>query len=295
MRQSDALDSFLDDFLQGNGNEDVAARIAANQAAAVQAEIDWIPPTGPELVETPTDKRLTKRTKVAAVSILVLIPLTILFGMIGGYFGFTGSRRYMIMSLLILFFSMMPFFMVFEGRKPQARELIVLAVLVAIAVAGRAAFFMVPFFKPMTAVVIITAVCLGPEAGFMVGSMQALVSNMFFGQGLWTPWQMFAFGIIGFLAGVLFKKGKLEATKPKLCLYGFLACIFIYGFIMNSYVPLSIQQTTITWQTFIPYYVSGLPVDLVHASATVFFLFVAAKPMIEKLERIKVKYGLIER
>lgn len=294
MRESDALDGFLDEFLSGNTSAAVEARIAENQAAAVQEAIDWVPPVGPELVEAPADKRLSKRTKVAAVSILVLIPLTIILGMVGGYFGFTGSKRYMTMSLFILFFSMMPFFMVFEGRKPQARELIVLAVLIAIAVAGRAAFFMLPFFKPDIAVVIIAAVCLGPEAGFMVGAMQALTANMFFGQGLWTPWQMFASGIIGFLAGVLFKKGKLKATKPKLCVFGFISAIFIYGFIMNTYVPLSIQQTTITWQTFIPYYVSGLPVDTVHAAATVFFLFVIAKPMIEKLERVKVKYGLIE-
>lgn len=294
-QKSSELDVFLDTYLSGTSNEAIEKKILQNMKEEKEEFLNWIAPIGPELVENPENHKLSKRTKFAVLSICLLIPLTIIGGVIAGYYGIGGSKRYMTMSLLILFFSMLPFFMVFEGRKPQARELIVLAVLIALADAGRAAFFMLPFFKPMTAIVIISAVCLGPEAGFLVGSMTALSSNMLFGQGLWTPWQMFAFGIIGFLAGILFKKGMLKATKLKLCIFGFLSCIFIYGFIMNTYVPLSMNQTSLTLATFIPYYVSGLPVDLVHASATAFFLFFIAKPMIEKLERIKVKYGLIQQ
>ena len=188
---------------------------------------------------------------------------------------------------------MLPFFLIFEGRKPQARELLTIAVLVAIAVAGRAAFFMVPSFKPVVAVTIISAVCFGAESGFLVGALSMLSSNMLFGQGPWTPWQMFAAGIIGFLAGILFQKGWLKARKISLCIYGFLATVFIYGGIMN---PASLVMTSyaITKRNLLAIYMSGLPVDLVHASATVIFLWIASKPMIEKLERIKVKYGMIE-
>ena len=184
-------------------------------------------------------------------------------------------------------------FLIFEGRKPQARELLTIAVLVAIAVAGRAAFFMVPSFKPVVAVTIISAVCFGAESGFLVGALSMLSSNMLFGQGPWTPWQMFAAGIIGFLAGILFQKGWLKARKISLCIYGFLATVFIYGGIMN---PASLVMTSyaITKRNLLAIYMSGLPVDLVHASATVIFLWIASKPMIEKLERIKVKYGMIE-
>ena len=108
-------------------------------------------------------------------------------------------------------------------------------------VAGRAAFFMVPSFKPVVAVTIISAVCFGAESGFLVGALSMLSSNMLFGQGPWTPWQMFAAGIIGFLAGILFQKGWLKARKISLCIYGFLATVFIYGGIMN---PASLVMTS---------------------------------------------------
>ena len=133
---------------------------------------------------------------------------------------YLGDRKYYFISMLIILETMLPFAMVFEGRKPQARELIIISVLCAIGVAGRAAFFMLPQFKPVVAIVIIAGVTFGGEAGFLVGAVTGFVSNMFFGQGPWTPWQMFAFGIIGFLAGVLFRKGFLRRSTIALCIFG---------------------------------------------------------------------------
>ena len=197
-------------------------------------------------------------------------------------------------SLFIVLYAMIPFFMVFEGRKPQPREMMVISVLAAIGVAGRAAFYMIPNFKPIAAVVIITGVSFGGEAGFLVACIIMLVSNMFMGQGPWTPWQMFAYGMIGFLAGILFRKGVLKPKRISLCIYGFLSVFFIFGGIMN---PASILMSYgyITKSSLIAYYISGAPVDLVHAASTVIFLWFMSKPMLEKLERIKKKYGLIER
>ena len=83
---------------------------------------------------------------------------------------------------------MLPFFMVFEDRRPQAREVVIIAAMAGLGVAGRVAFFMVPQFKPAAAVVIISGVCLGGEAGFLTGALVGFVSNFFFGQGPWTPW-----------------------------------------------------------------------------------------------------------
>ncbi|MDR1628760.1 MAG: ATP-binding cassette domain-containing protein [Oscillospiraceae bacterium] len=234
-------------------------------------------------------RRLSKRTLAAAGMILFLIPLTIYVGSF--YFG---DRKYYLISMLVLLETMLPFALVFERRRPQARELVVLAVLCAIAVAGRAAFFMLPQFKPVAAIVIIAAVAFGGEAGFLTGAVSAFVSNLFFGQGIWTPWQMFAFGIIGFLAGVLFKKGLLLRSKTSLCVFGGLAVFFIYGGIMNP-ASVIILQPKPTRAMFLLAYLQGIPFDLVHAVATVFFLAVAARPMLEKLDRIKVKYGLLER
>ena len=152
---------------------------------------------------------------------------------------------------------------------------------------------MVPQFKPVVAIVIIAGVCFGGEAGFLVGAVSGFVSNFFFGQGPHTPWQMFAFGIIGFLAGVLFKKGLLVREKRALSLFGGLATFIIYGGLMNPASVITFQST-ITKEMIIASYLSGIPFDLVHAAATVTFLYIAAEPIIEKLDRIKIKYGLIE-
>jgi len=225
---------------------------------------------------------------MAAFLILFMIPLTIAFGIF-----LLNDRKYYLISLLIIFYSILPFGMIYERRRPQARELLVIAVLCAFAVAGRAAFFMIPQFKPVVAIVIISGVTFGAESGFLVGAMSGFVSNFFFGQGPWTPWQMFCFGIIGFIAGILFQNGKLPKKKSVLCLFGGVATFFIYGGIINL-GALLMWSSHPTWNALLATYLSGIPFDLGHAAATVFFLALIANPMIEKLERIKKKYGLVE-
>lgn len=233
-------------------------------------------------------ERLNKRTIFSVFLILVVIPLTMAFGIV-----FLNDRKYYIISLLIIVYTMIPFFMVFEKRKPQARELVVISVLCAIAVAGRGAFFMLPQFKPVVAIVIISGVCFGAESGFLVGAVTGFVSNMFFGQGPWTPWQMFCFGIIGFLAGILFKKGFLSKKRIPLCIYGGIATFIIYGGIIN-FGSLIMAVSKFSWKALLATYISGIPFDMVHAIATMFFLFILSNSMIEKLDRIKKKYGLLE-
>ena len=241
------------------------------------------------LIQTPVEKRkLQKRTVVATLLILLLIPLTLF---IGAYY-FDG-RKYYFISLLILLECMLPFFLIFEGRKPQARELVLIAVLVALNVAGRAVFFMLPEFKPVVAMTILAGVAFGGETGFLVGAMTMLVSNMLFSQGPWTPWQMFSMGIIGWLAGVLYRKGVLRRGRLSLCIFGVIASTIIYGGIMNPASAL-MWAHTINWNILKSYYLTGIPVDLVRAIATFTFLWLGAEPMLEKLDRIKTKYGLAE-
>lgn len=240
-------------------------------------------------VQPPKNKRkASKRTLVAAMMILLLIPLTIFIGIF-----YLGDRKYYFISLLIILETMLPFALIFEGRKPQARELVIISVLCAIAVAGRVAFVMLPQFKPVVALVIIAGVCFGGETGFLVGSITAFASNIYFGQGPWTPWQMFAFGIVGFLAGVLFQKGILRRNKIELCIFGFFATLIICGGILNT-ATVIMSQNKITIEMLLKTIAVGLPMDLIHALSTAFFLWFALEPMCEKLERIKVKYGLIE-
>ena len=241
------------------------------------------------LIQTPVEKRkLKKRTILATLLILLLIPFTLF---IGSYY-FEG-RKYYFISLLILLECMLPFFLIFEDRKPQARELVLIAVLVALNVAGRAAFFMLPEFKPVAAMTILAGVAFGGETGFLVGAMTMLVSNMLFSQGPWTPWQMFAMGIIGWLAGVLYRKGVLCRSRLSLCIFGVICSTIVFGGIMNPASAL-LWSDTINWKIVLSYYITGIPVDLVRAVATAFFLWIGAEPMLEKLARIKVKYGLVE-
>ena len=231
---------------------------------------------------------MKKSLIVTLLVVLVLIPVTLYLGMQ------LPGRGYYLTGTLLVIYILVPFLLSFEARKPQARELVIIAVMCALAVASRAVFAFLPYFKPIFAIIIISAIALGPEAGFLVGAVSALTSNFFFGQGPWTPWQMFSMGIIGFLAGVLFRKGWLMRNRQSLAVFGAFAAIFIYGGIMNPASAIMWNTQTLNWDMLLAYYVSGLPMDLVHAGATVFFLLLAAEPMLEKLDRIKVKYGLIE-
>lgn len=230
---------------------------------------------------------MSRRTVVATVLILVVIPLIIAAGIV-----LLADRQYYLVSVLVIVCTLAPFGMIFERRRPQARELVILAVLCAIGVAGRGAFFMLPQVKPVVAVVIIAGVTMGPEAGFLVGAMTGFVSNFFFGQGPWTPWQMFSFGIIGFLAGLVFGPRGLPARRVLLCAFGGLTTLVIYGALMNT-ASLLMWTAKPTWAGLIAMFASGLPFDLVHAVATVVFLWFVADPMIEKLHRVRRKYGLL--
>jgi uncharacterized membrane protein len=297
--QQEELDRFLDIWLEGKKSGNIEEEPSSHKKTLWQSVvreikrglreevINPIEPYEGENEQTKKSHKLSHRTIASLIILLIMVPITVVVGIV-----FMGNRQYYFISLMLVLYAMIPFFMVFEDRKPQARELVVIATLSAITVAGRAAFFMVPNFKPIAALVIISAVTFGSEAGFLVGCISIIVSNFLFGQGPWTPWQMISYGLIGFLAGILFQKGKLKRTRLSLSIYGFFSVIFIFGGIMNP-ASLIMWTNTITWQGLLAYYMSGFPVDLVQAGSTVLFLWVASKPMIEKLERIKKKYGLL--
>ena len=242
----------------------------------------------PVQVQTPVEKRkLSRRTVVASVLILLMIPVTLVVCV-----GLFGRTHYYITALLVMLECMLPFFMVFEGRRPQARELTIIAVLCALGVAGRAAFFMLPQAKPVLALTILSGVALGGESGFLVGSVTMLVSNILFGQGPWTPWQMFGMGIVGFLAGVLARTGWLRRSRGSLCAFGAVSAIVIYGGMLNTASAL-MAAGELNRGVLLTYYLAGFPMDCVHGLSTAAFLWLGAEPMLEKLERLKTKYGRI--
>ncbi|MBF1156049.1 MAG: ECF transporter S component [[Eubacterium] sulci] len=295
-----------------------------------------------------------KRLALTAVLIFLVIPALIALTV------FLGSKRlYMPLSLLILVMIMAPFFMIFERRKPRAREVVLIAMMSALTVASHTFFHIAFPVQIGTAMVIISGISLGPEAGFLIGAMSRFVCNFYMGQGAWTPWQMFCWGLLGFLAGlafnreiskqnsisnfkkmmapvlcvifselvayisflvwpgndktffgwrvylfgiiglplaVIFQKGKLKADNITMAIFTFVVTFVIYGGIMNfAAMCLSMNEPGslgIGVKALKALYVSGVGYDFYHALTAAICVFVIGTPMVNKLERIKIKYGI---
>ncbi|MBF1169744.1 MAG: ECF transporter S component [[Eubacterium] sulci] len=295
-----------------------------------------------------------KRLELTAVLIFLIIPALIALTV------FLGSKRlYMPLSLLILVMIMAPFFMIFERRKPRAREVVLIAMMSALTVASHTFFHIAFPVQIGTAMVIISGISLGPEAGFLIGAMSRFVCNFYMGQGAWTPWQMFCWGLLGFLAGlafnrelseddgisnfkkiitpllcvifselvayisfllwqgsdetffgwrvylfgiiglilaVAFQRGKLKTDNITMAVFTFVVTFVIYGGIMNfAAMCLSMNEPGslgIGVKALKALYVSGVGYDFYHALTAAICVFVIGTPMVNKLERIKIKYGI---
>ena len=120
----------------------------------------------------------------------------------------------LLLSGIFLVAAVLPFWLIYDRRKAGARDLVPVALMAALCVVGRAAFALIPLpnFKPVTAIVIVTALAFGPEAGYLTGALAGFLSNFLFGQGPWTPWQMFSWGMMGLLAGILYRIGVLGSV-----------------------------------------------------------------------------------
>ena len=205
-------------------------------------------------------------------------------------FLFADSVNYYIVSVVILIASMLTFFVSYEQKKVTARDITLTATLIALAVVSRAAFYLVPQVKPIAAVVIVSAVCLGAHKGYIVGAFSAFVSNFIFGQGMWTPFQMVALGTVGLLAGLIFRW--LKVNRYTLSIVGFVLATVVYGAIVDMSTVLSAYGNNVTLKGALSIYASGAVFSLVFGGATAVFLFLFGMPFITKIERISKKYGL---
>lgn len=177
----------------------------------------------------------------------------------------------------------------FEASRPALRQLMPTAVLAALAAAGRVLFAPLPDVKPVSAVAIVAGAALGRRSGFVVGALAALLSNIFFGQGPWTPWQMYAWGLVGYVGGVLGEKGLLNHA-PVLYGWGFLSGI-VYGLILNGYHVLGYVQP-LTLPAALAACAASLPLDVLHGTATVAFLAAIWLPWGRAIRRVVAKYDL---
>ena len=194
--------------------------------------------------------------------------------------------------VLLAAVSCLPYYFKYEKKKPQTREHVVLAVMTALTVISRMIFAPVPGFKPVAAMTAVCGMAFGRESGFLCGSLSAFISNFFFGQGPWTPFQMLSWGIIGFIAGIaapLLKRGRLP-----LCVYGALSGV-AFSLIMDIYTVIWQEQTGINIERYLFYVASSLPVMIIYSVTNVAFLLLLAGPVGRRLSRITVKYGIGER
>lgn len=228
-----------------------------------------------------------KKSNIAMLIVfLALIPLTLFLG------SKLPGKGYYITGVLIIAELTVPFFMAFERRKPQARELVVLAVMAALAVIGRVAI-PVPHFKAAFAVIMLTGIAFGPEAGFIVGAVTAFASNFFYGQGAYMPWQMMAYGAGGMLAGFIFTKNKIPKKPWVMAIVGFISVVLWIGPLLDT-SHIFIMMPEISVETVTASLASGFPVNVSQGICTAIMMLVFGKPLLGKLERVKLKYGMME-
>ena len=196
--------------------------------------------------------------------------------------------NYALSSAIIVLAIIVIFYAKFEKRTSRSRRLVIIAVMTALSVIGRFIFAAIPAFKPITAITVIASIWLGPECGFMVGSLSILISNFYFGQGPWTPFQMFAFGMLGVLAALFSKT--LKKSKVALAAYGAFAGI-VYSCIMDIWTVLWFSEG-FSWNLYLAAIITAVPHIISYAVSNIVFLLVLGKPFGDKLERVIYKYGI---
>lgn len=277
--------------------ERIAARRANRADEAVAA-----PNNDPRKTTTHRARGVVEAVALAAVPAVLAITTL------------AGVRQTAILSFAVVIAALGIFFASLETSSARLRELMPTVVLAALAAAGRIVFAAVPSMKPVSAIAIIAGVMLGRRSGFMVGALAALASNFFFGQGPWTPWQMYAWGLVGWGAGALAQtsvfgvrpgatgncsadpgatasptaRRRLVGTASLLA-YGFIASV-AYGWILNAWTVLGFLHAHTTFQV-LAVYAASLPFDIAHGVATVGFLLALWAPWQRKLARVLKSYA----
>ena len=202
---------------------------------------------------------------------------------------FTGIlQNYMLFSFLAAIGICAGFFLSFEARRPSLRDIMPLVVICVLASLGRVVFSFLPQIQPVTVLVICAGFCFGKQSGFLSGALCAFLSNLFLGQGPWTPWQMLAWGLVGFLAGCF----PQNTARWLLLLYAFFSGI-LYGLVVDIWT-LSSLGVTLSWETAASVYLAAGPFNLLHAGGNVVFFLLLFKPISKQLLRMKTKYGIAQ-
>ena len=219
---------------------------------------------------------------------VVILGLIVLLALLGTLLWH--DERYNLIIIALAALSCLPFYFKYEHRKPKTREVVVLATMIALTVISRTLFMLTPSFKPVSAMVIICGIVFGPASGFMCGSLSAVLSDFVFGIGPWTPFQMIAWGLIGYVAGIF----NQQLFKNKYFLYGYSAvCGVVFSLIMDLWSVLAFE-TSFNIMRYLAIIVTSLPMTLIYIISNIVFMFLLSKTMFQILRRVKIKYGITE-
>lgn len=223
-----------------------------------------------------------KLTTAAMISIIIFLTVADIILFSGKY--------YDVVSLIAAFLSCIPFYITFEKSKATSKEIMLVALMTAFSVCGRIMFSFIPFFKPITAFTIISGMYLSAPAGFICGSFSALISNIYFGQGPWTLFQMISWGLIGFISGVIGEK--LLEKRIILVIYAFISGV-LFSLIMDLWTVLNIDKE-FNFSRYIIQLISSFPIMIIYSLSNIVFLILLQKPIGKKIKRAKKRYGIFE-
>ncbi len=223
-----------------------------------------------------------KLTTAAMISIIIFLTVADIILFSGKY--------YDVASLIAAFLSCIPFYITFEKSKATSKEIMLVALMTAFSVCGRIMFSFIPFFKPITAFTIISGMYLSAPAGFIFGSFSALISNIYFGQGPWTLFQMISWGLIGFISGVIGEK--LLEKRIILVIYAFISGV-LFSLIMDLWTVLNIDKE-FNFSRYIIQLISSFPIMIIYSLSNIVFLILLQKPIGKKIKRAKKRYGIFE-
>ena len=194
-------------------------------------------------------------------------------------------------SMLILGAVIVIGFVWYERTHPSTRVLALVATLAAMAALGRVAFAALPNVKPTTDIVLIAGYSLGGAPGFMVGAVAALASNLFFGQGPWTPWQMVGWGAVGLFGAALAKLAGRDLGRVPLAAACGLASLG-FGAVMNIHMWV-LYSGTHSLDQLLAYFATSLPFDLAHAVGSVVFCLAFGPALVRALRRYRTRFEIV--
>jgi energy-coupling factor transport system substrate-specific component len=179
----------------------------------------------------------------------------------------------------------------YERARPSAKVLALVATLAALAALGRVAFAPLPSVKPTTDIVLIAGYVLGGAPGFVVGAVGALASNVFFGQGPFTPWQMAGWGGVGLFGALLARVFGRDMGRWPLA-----AACALAGLAYGAFLDLHLWVLYAGEHTLAEYLViggRGLPFNLAHAGGNLVFCLAFGPLLMRALQRYRDRLEVV--